>query len=60
MSESFLSTAGSLFFALWTLIVGAFSAAVFGRDLIPAKERVARVNEPKRADLLPPAGSRSR
>jgi hypothetical protein len=37
MSESFLSDAGSLFFAAWILVVAAVSIVAFGRDLFPRK-----------------------
>ena len=37
MSESFLSDAGSLFFAAWILVVAAVSLVAFGRDLFPSK-----------------------
>ena len=37
MSDSFLSNAGSVFFAFWSLIVAAVGVAAFGRDLLPPK-----------------------
>jgi hypothetical protein len=40
MSESFLSDAGSLFFAAWILIVAAVSIVAFGRDLFPPKAHI--------------------
>ncbi len=39
MSDSFLSDAGSLFFAIWSLIIGAVTLKAFGRDLISSKAR---------------------
>jgi hypothetical protein len=36
-SDLFLSDAGFLFFAFWSLILGAVSLAAFGRDLLPSK-----------------------
>jgi hypothetical protein len=39
MSESFLSDAGSLFFAAWILVVAAVSIVAFGHDLFPSKTR---------------------
>jgi len=58
MSDSFLSTAGFLFFAVWGLIVGLLSATVFGRDLLPAKtEKEADPLPQTRPINLPPAGT---
>jgi len=37
MSDSFLSDAGSLFFAVWSLIIGAVTLKAFGRDLLSSK-----------------------
>lgn len=37
MSDSFLSDAGSLFFAIWSLIIGAVTLKAFGRDLISSR-----------------------
>lgn len=37
ISDSFLSDAGWLFFAGWSLVVAAVSIAAFGRDLLPSK-----------------------
>ena len=41
ISDSFLSNAAWLFFALWTVAVAAVSIIAFGRDLLP---RTADVN----------------
>lgn len=35
-SESFLSNAGWLFFAAWSIIIAAISIVAFGRDLLPS------------------------
>ena len=35
--NSFLLDAGWLFFAAWSVIVGAVSVAAFGRDLLPSR-----------------------
>jgi hypothetical protein len=40
MSDSFLSDAGWLFFAAWSVVIGAVSIAAFGRDLLPLKARL--------------------
>ena len=39
LSDSVLSLAGWLFFAVWGLIVAGLSVAAFARDLFPAQER---------------------
>ena len=57
MSDSFLSTAGSLFFAVWALIVGALTAKVFGRDLLPARRKAADPLAQNPINL-PPTGTR--
>lgn len=41
MNDSFLSDAGWLFFAAWSVVIGAVSIAAFGHDLLPAKTRIA-------------------
>lgn len=38
MSDSILADAGSYFFVVWSLIIGAVTVKVFGRDLIPSGE----------------------
>ena len=45
MSDAFLSDAGWLFFAVWSVVVGAVSIAAFGRDLLPSKA-VDSINPP--------------
>jgi hypothetical protein len=37
MSDSFLSDAGWLFFAGWSLVIAALGIAAFGRDLLPTR-----------------------
>lgn len=37
MSDSILTDAGSYFFVVWSLIIGAVTVKVFGRDLIPSR-----------------------
>jgi hypothetical protein len=37
MSDSFLSDAGWLFFAAWSVVIGAVSIAAFGHDLLPSR-----------------------
>ena len=50
MSESFLSDAGSLFFAAWILVVAAVSIVAFGRDLFPAKAQIDSSGRSSAAD----------
>jgi hypothetical protein len=47
MSDSFLSDAGWLFFAGWSLMVTALSIAAFGRDLFPSKSLVETTPKPQ-------------
>ncbi len=37
LTDSFLSNAGWLFFAAWTVMVAAVTIVAFGRDLLPSK-----------------------
>ena len=37
MSDSLLFDAGWLFFAAWSVIIGAVGLTAFGRDLLPPK-----------------------
>jgi len=37
LRDSVFSDAGWLFFAIWSIVIGAFSVAAFGRDLLEAK-----------------------
>ena len=55
MSDSFLCDAGSLFFAVWSLIIGAVTLKAFGRDLLPSKAASAASRKPlDKARPLPP------
>jgi len=40
VGDSFLSDAGWVFFAAWSVIVAAVSLAAFGRDLLPSRMRL--------------------
>ena len=40
MNDSYLFDAGWLFFAIWSLLVGAVSVAAFSGDLFPSRERI--------------------
>ena len=37
LGDSIFSDAGWLFFAIWSIVIGALSVAAFGRDLLQAK-----------------------
>ena len=37
LRDSFFSDAGWLFFAIWSIAIGALSVAAFGADLLEAK-----------------------
>ena len=37
LRDSLFSDAGWLFFAIWSIVIGALSVAAFGRDLLEAK-----------------------
>jgi hypothetical protein len=37
LRDSLFSDAGWLFFVIWSIVIGAFSVAAFGRDLLEAK-----------------------
>ncbi|MGO9126822.1 MAG: hypothetical protein ACLP6G_18290 [Terriglobales bacterium] len=54
VGESFLSDAGWVFFAAWSVIVAAVSFAAFGRDLLPSRIRL----EPPEARPIDPARAR--
>ena len=60
INDSYLFDAGWLFFALWTVIVGAVSLTAFGRDLFPSRTNLALARQPsqsstasKSAELTP-------
>jgi hypothetical protein len=55
MGESFLSDAGSIFFAAWILVVAGVSIVAFGRDLFPSK---AHFDAPRQSRPTNSAGSR--
>jgi hypothetical protein len=46
MSDSYLFDVGWLFFAAWTVIVGAISLAAFGRDLLPSQTPLEQSPKP--------------
>lgn len=50
LSDSFLSDAGWLFFAAWSVIVAAVSIKAFGRDLLPTKAAVEVFSKPRTSD----------
>ena len=55
MSDSFLSDAGSLFFAVWSLIISAVTLKAFGRDLLSSKTASDVSGKPlDKARPLPP------
>ena len=55
MSDSFLSDAGSLFFAVWSLVIGAVTLKAFGRDLLSSKAASDASGKPlDEARRLPP------
>jgi len=39
LSDSLFSDAGWLFFVIWSVVVGIFSMAAFGSDLLQTKAR---------------------
>jgi len=39
-SDTFLSDASWLFFAVWSVVVAAVSIAAFGRDLLPSRAHI--------------------
>jgi hypothetical protein len=54
VGDSFLSDAGWVFFAAWSVIVAVVSLAALGRDLLPSRMRLklppeARPIDPARA-----------
>ncbi|HUA15538.1 MAG TPA: hypothetical protein VMG31_09580 [Verrucomicrobiae bacterium] len=53
MIESYLLDAGWMFFAAWSVIVGAAVVAAFGKDLIPARVRVKSATQGSAADHPP-------
>jgi hypothetical protein len=59
MSDSFLSDAGGLFFAVWSIIVSAVGLAAFGRDMLPSKAHLDPAQKFQPADQPPPRTRRS-
>jgi len=54
VGDSFLSDAGWVFFAAWSVVIAAVSLAAFGRDLLPSQMRLqpppeARPSDPAQA-----------
>lgn len=50
VSDSFLSNAGWLFFAAWSVIIAVVSAVAFGRDLLrwrPSLDPVQQIRPPE-------------
>ena len=52
MSDSLLFDAGWLFFAAWSVIIGAVGLTAFGRDLLPSK---APLDSPPNPSPVEPA-----
>jgi hypothetical protein len=60
VGDSFLSDAGWVFFAAWSVIVAAVSLAAFGRDLLPSRMRLEPPPEGRPIDPAPARESGSR
>jgi len=60
MSDSFLSDAGWLFLAAWSIVVAAVSIAAFGRDLLPSRAHINPRPNPHPADPVHPNNSAAR
>jgi|HubBroStandDraft_6_1064221.scaffolds.fasta_scaffold36733_4 hypothetical protein len=60
MSDSFIFSAGSLFFAAWIAIITGVTVTAFGRDLLPSRAQAdpASTNRPAKP-LRPTTTSRS-
>jgi hypothetical protein len=58
ITDSFLSNAAWLFFTTWSVILGAFSLAAFGRDLFPPKVGLDSPPQGPQPDIA--RGTRSR
>lgn len=54
-SDSFLSNAGWIFFAAWSVVVAAVSIAAFGRDLLPFRARIESLPGSRHSDPVPRA-----
>jgi hypothetical protein len=55
LTDSFLSNAGWLFFAAWTVMVAAVTIIAFGRDLLPWKSAHGRAH----LDATPPLSTKT-
>jgi len=60
MSDSFLSDAGWLFFAAWSIVVAAVSIAAFGRDLFPSRAHIDPHPNARPSDPVHPNNSAAR
>jgi hypothetical protein len=52
--DSLLFNAGTLFFALWSVVIAAVSIAAFGRDFFPPKEQLESAQKPHASSLPTP------
>jgi hypothetical protein len=52
ISDSFLSYAGWLFFAVWSLMVLVVSIVAFGRDLLPRRAHLSPAPNSQATDQL--------
>jgi hypothetical protein len=60
MSDSFLSDAGWLFFAAWSVVVAAVGILAFGRDLLPSRAHVDPLTKARSSEPAPPGKSKNR
>ncbi len=49
-SDSFLSNAGWLFFAAWSMVIAALCVTAFGRDLLPSTSLLEPAPKSKNPD----------
>ena len=54
LSDSFLSNAGWLFFAAWSVMVGAVSIVAFGCDLLPQRAHLNPAPKSQPTDQVRP------
>jgi hypothetical protein len=54
LNDSYLFDAGWLFFALWTIIVGAVSITAFRRDLFPSRAKLELAHHSPTTNPAPP------
>jgi hypothetical protein len=52
--DSLLFNAGTLFFALWSVVIAAVSVAAFGQDFFPPKEQLESTPKPHASGLPTP------